>query len=140
MEHIRLRGPDHYRRHAEICRVLTEPKRLMLLDALRAGPASVGTLAHVLGVSLPNASQHLGVLRNAGLVEGRRTGSSIAYELVEPAIVEACRIIDGIVEHRSARDRAGRSVLPRLAAVSHAAPARSPRHQSLAAHPEVPRE
>jgi ArsR family transcriptional regulator len=103
MDPVELRPPDHYRLHAEICRVLTEPKRLMLLDALRAGPASVGALADAIGISLPNASQHLAVLRVAGLVEGRRAGTSIAYQLLEPAIVEACRIIDGIVEHRLAR-------------------------------------
>jgi ArsR family transcriptional regulator len=94
------RDPDHYRRHAAICRVLTDPKRLMLLDVLRGGERSVGDLAEMIGVTLPNASQHLAVLRTAGLVDGRRVGTTVRYQLAEPAIVEACDVIDRIVRQR----------------------------------------
>jgi DNA-binding transcriptional ArsR family regulator len=95
-----LRDPDHYRLHAEICKVLTDPKRLLLLDALRAGPRSVGELAAIARVALPNASQHLSVLRSAGLVDGRRSGTTVFYELSEPEIAEACDVIDRIVARR----------------------------------------
>jgi len=91
---------EHYRGHAAICRVLTDPKRLMLLDLLRGGERSVGDLAAAMGVSLPNASQHLAVLRTARLVEGRRDGTTVRYRLAEPAIVEACDVIDRIVRDR----------------------------------------
>lgn len=91
---------ERYRLHAEICKVLTDPKRLMLLDSLRSGDRSVGELAEAIGVALPNASQHLAVLRGAGLVEGRRTGTTVRYRLAEPAIVIACDVIDGIVARR----------------------------------------
>ncbi len=103
-----LRHPDveHYRRHAELCKVLTDPKRLMLLDALRANARSVGELAETVGVSLPNASQHLAVLRAAGLVETQRIGQSVRYRLAEPAIVAACDIVDGIVSRRLRREAA----------------------------------
>ena len=96
------RDLDHYRRHADICRVLTDPKRLMLLDALRHDERSVGELAEAIGVALPNASQHLAVLRAAGLVGARRTGTTVYYRLVEPAIVEACDVIDRIITRRLA--------------------------------------
>ena len=89
-----------YRAHADICKVLTDPKRLMVLDALRGGERSVGDLAAILGVALPNASQHLAVLRSAGLVDGRRAGTSVLYRLAEPGIVEACDIINAIVDRR----------------------------------------
>jgi DNA-binding transcriptional ArsR family regulator len=91
---------DRYRLHAEVCKVLTDPKRLLLLASLRDGDRSVGELAAVIGTSLPNASQHLAVLRSAGLVDGRREGSSVRYRLAEPAILEACDIVGGIVERR----------------------------------------
>jgi ArsR family transcriptional regulator len=94
---------EHYRLHAEMCRVLTDPKRLMLLDALRAGPRSVGELALAIGVALPNASQHLTVLRSAGLVEGRRIGTTVVYRVAEPAIADACDIIHAIVARRLER-------------------------------------
>jgi ArsR family transcriptional regulator len=96
------RTPEQYRLHAEICKVLTEPKRLMLLDALRDGERSVGELALLLGVALPNASQHLAVLRAAGLVAGRRAGTTVTYRLAEPAIVDACDVIRSIVARRLA--------------------------------------
>jgi DNA-binding transcriptional ArsR family regulator len=93
---------DRYRLHAEICKVLTDPKRLRLLDALRDGERSVGDLAAILGVPLPNASQHLAVLRAAGLVDGRRDGTSVRYRLAEPAILDACDIVGDIVDRRLA--------------------------------------
>lgn len=91
---------ERYRLHAEICKVLTDPKRLMLIDALRAGELAVGELAGVVGLSLANVSQHLAVLRHAGLVDTRRAGTSILYRLSEPELVAACDIIERIVSRR----------------------------------------
>jgi len=99
-------GDERYRLHADLCKVLTDPKRLMILDALRGGDRSVGELAETLGIALPNASQHLSVLRNAGLVEGRRAGTTIVYRLAEPTIVDACDIVQRIVEGRLGRSTA----------------------------------
>ncbi len=96
---------EHYRLHAQICRVLTDPKRLMLLDALRDGEQSVGELANRIGSSLPNASQHLAVLRNSALVEAQRSGTSVRYRLAEPGIVQACDAVHGIVARRLASRR-----------------------------------
>jgi DNA-binding transcriptional ArsR family regulator len=97
---------DQYRLHADVCRVLTDPKRLMLLDVLRSGERTVGELAEAIGVALPNASQHLAVLRSAGLVESRRVGTTVVYHLSEPAITDACDVIHGIVLRRLARTSA----------------------------------
>lgn len=88
---------EAFRRHAELCRVLTDPKRLMIIDALRHGERSVGELAEDLGCTMPNASQHLSVLRAAGLVAGRRAGTSVHYRLAEPRILAACDIVGAIV-------------------------------------------
>jgi DNA-binding transcriptional ArsR family regulator len=91
---------ERARLHAEICKVLTDPKRLLLLRALRGSDRTVGELAAEIGTSLPNASQHLAVLRTAGLVDGRREGASVRYRLAEPAILDACDIVEGIVVRR----------------------------------------
>ena len=96
------RTVKQYRLHADLCKVLTDPKRLMILEALRHGDRSVGELAEAIGVALPNASQHLAVLRNAGLVDSRRAGTTIVYRLAEPTIVDACDIVHRIVERRVA--------------------------------------
>jgi DNA-binding transcriptional ArsR family regulator len=97
-------GPaiERYRLHAGLCRVLSDPTRLMVLDALRDGERSVGELATDIGVTMPNVSQHLAVMRGAGLVEGRRAGTTVIYRLAEPTIVEACDVIHRIVERRLA--------------------------------------
>jgi ArsR family transcriptional regulator, virulence genes transcriptional regulator len=102
-------GWERYRLHAEICRVLTDPKRLVLIDVLRTGERSVGELAEVLGCTLANASQHLAVLRSAGLVASRRSGTTIHYHLAEPRIVDACEVIQQIVERRLAGAAGGRA-------------------------------
>ena len=121
---------DRFRLHAEICKVLTDPKRLMLLAALRHGGRTVGELAETIGTSLPHASQHLAVLRSAGLVDGRREGASVRYRVAEPAILEACDIVDRIVERRLAERRvavhtpaAQRPATPRPASHRPAVPA-----------------
>jgi ArsR family transcriptional regulator len=102
---------ERARLHAEICKVLTDPKRLLLLQALRGADRTVGELAAEIGASLPNASQHLAVLRSAGLVDGRREGASVRYRLAEPAIIDACDIVEGIVDRRLGA-RTGRSAVP----------------------------
>lgn len=111
---LAVASPDAeaYRLHADLCRVLTDPKRLMLLDLLRTGERSVGELADTLGITLPNASQHLAVLRSAGLVDGRRTGTTVTYRLAEPEIVAACDVIHRIVERRLATRPTGSSPAP----------------------------
>ena len=94
---------DRYRLHAELCKVLTDPKRLALLNALRSGERSVGELAGTIRSTLANTSQHLAVMRSAGLVEGTRDGTTVRYRLAEPAIIAACDIVSGIVERRRGR-------------------------------------
>lgn len=89
-----------YRQHAEICKVLTDPKRLRLLDALRRGSSSVGQLAAAAGMSVPNASQHLAVMRHAGLVETTRSGTFVHYRLSEPDLMVACDAVERIVRRR----------------------------------------
>ena len=81
---------ERFRAAADICRALTDPKRLALLHQLRDGERTAGTLATDLGCTLANASQHLAVLRHAGLVTARRDGTSIHYRLAMPEILDAC--------------------------------------------------
>ena len=61
---------------------LAEPTRFAILERLRGGPAAVGQLAAGLPVSRPAVSQHLGVLKAAGLVRERREGTRRIYSVV----------------------------------------------------------
>src|SRR5215207_2811361 len=86
-----------YERRARICQVLADAKRLRLIDALRDGERSVGDLADGLGATYPNVSQHLNVMRDAGLVVSRRDGTSVFYRLAYPQITQACDIVRDIL-------------------------------------------
>ncbi|MCL4312956.1 MAG: metalloregulator ArsR/SmtB family transcription factor [Actinobacteria bacterium] len=94
---------EAYKKHADLCKVLTDPKRIVMIHVLADQELSVGELASVLGISLPNASQHLSVLRHAGLVTSRKDATTVRYTLSEPLIAEACRLVHTIVT-RLARD------------------------------------
>ncbi|MDA8291960.1 MAG: metalloregulator ArsR/SmtB family transcription factor [Actinomycetota bacterium] len=97
------RDDEAFRLHAELCKVLTDPKRLRVIDALRSGERCVTELAEEVGMSLPNASQHLSVLRGAGIVTSRRERATVYYRLSEPRIAAACDIVHGIVADRLGR-------------------------------------
>jgi ArsR family transcriptional regulator, virulence genes transcriptional regulator len=91
---------DRFRAAADICRALTDPKRLALLHQLRAGERTAGSLATDLGCTPSNASQHLAVLRHAGLVASRRDGTSIHYRLALPEILDACETVTRLAGER----------------------------------------
>ena len=85
-----------YERTAVIGRALADPKRLCVLESLAIGELSVSDLSTRVGCQVPNMSQHLAVLRNAGLVTSRREGSTILYRLADPRVLEAYRLIQDI--------------------------------------------
>lgn len=78
---------------AQRFRVLSEPARIKLLDALRAGPASVGDLAARVGLSQQNASKHLRVLHTAGLLQRTRTGVTAQYAIADPTVFTLCELV-----------------------------------------------
>jgi DNA-binding transcriptional ArsR family regulator len=87
-----------YERRARICQVLADAKRLRLIDALRSdAEKSVGELAEIIGASYPNVSQHLNVMRDAGLVTSRRDGTTLYYRLAYPQITQACDIVTSVL-------------------------------------------
>jgi DNA-binding transcriptional ArsR family regulator len=71
-----------------------------MLDVLAEGPLEVGSLATRLGISQPNVSQHLTLLREAGLVEVERNGREVRYQLSDPEVMTACDIMRGFLERR----------------------------------------
>lgn len=88
---------------AEILRTLASPRRIEILHALATGPIEVGRLATSLGASQPNVSQHLAVLRSAGLVEAQRDGREVRYRLADPDVIVACGLMRAVLERRLTR-------------------------------------
>jgi DNA-binding transcriptional ArsR family regulator len=88
---------------AEILRTLASPRRLEILHRLAEGPCEVGRLAAELGASQPNVSQHLAVLRAAGIVDAERDGREVRYRLSDPDVMVACGLMRGVLQRRLAR-------------------------------------
>ena len=107
---------------AEVLKVLASPIRLEILHSLAAGSLDVGRLADQIGSSQPHTSQHLAILRAAGLVEAERRGREIHYRLADPDVLVACDVMRGVLGRRLAR-------LATLA--DRVAPAARPAHQPL---------
>src|SRR3982751_3456504 len=67
---------------------LGDPTRRSIFERLRRGPRAVGELARELPVSRPAVSQHLRVLKEAGLVSERRNGTRRLYRIEPDAVAE----------------------------------------------------
>jgi DNA-binding transcriptional ArsR family regulator len=83
-------------RSAIIARALADPKRLCVLETLADGERSVSDLSRDVGCQIPNMSQHLAVLRSAGLVATRRDGNTVLYRLTDQRVLEAYRLISAL--------------------------------------------
>jgi DNA-binding transcriptional ArsR family regulator len=88
---------------AEVLKVLASPRRLEILHRLAEGPLEVGRLAAEVGASQPNVSQHLAVMRTAGLVESERDGREVRYRLLDPNVIVACDVMRQVLERRFSR-------------------------------------
>jgi DNA-binding transcriptional ArsR family regulator len=75
-----------YESQAELFKVLMHPVRLAILDLLRASSECVCHMEAILGHRQAYISQHLMVLRQAGLVEDQRDGWNIYYRVAKPEI------------------------------------------------------
>jgi ArsR family transcriptional regulator len=89
-----------YHLQAEVCRLLGHPKRLRILDLLAEGEKSSGELLRTLGISKVNLSQHLAVMRRAGLIESRQQGREAYHKLAFSEIRDACRLTRDVLAAR----------------------------------------
>ena len=81
--------PDTLRRFkAEFFQALAHPTRIAILELLRAGELSAGSLIEQLGIEQANASQHLAVLRAKRIVINRKAGNQVFYSVRNPLILE----------------------------------------------------
>jgi DNA-binding transcriptional ArsR family regulator len=86
-----------YENESDLCRILTHPVRLHILDELREGEKSAGELSEGLDSTKANVSAHLATLRKAGVVSARREGQRIYYSVKFPRIYEAFDIMRGVL-------------------------------------------
>ena len=82
-----------YKNHAEICKVFSNPTRLMILDLLRDKEMSVTELIERTKLSQANISQHLSIMKSKGIVVSNRNGKNIYYKLANQKIIKAFDLI-----------------------------------------------
>jgi len=98
-----------YSLQADLCKALSHPTRLQILDLLSERERTVEELIRLLGTGQSNLSQHLAALRQRRLVVARREGTNVYYTLSTPRISEACNLTKKLLldllerEHRVAK-------------------------------------
>lgn len=83
-------------------RILAQPTRILLLDELREGEATVQELTEALGASQQNVSKHLQVLLDAGIVERRKDGNHAYYAVADEGVFALCEHVCGGVRRQVA--------------------------------------
>jgi ArsR family transcriptional regulator len=93
-------GPKQqlYVQFAEMAKALGHAHRLEILELLAQGERSVESLAERAGLMIGNASQHLRLMRQAGLLVSRRDGKRILYRLSDPAVLDLTAALHRLAE------------------------------------------
>jgi len=78
-----------YERQAAICKAFANPTRLHLIEMLARGERWASELQQGLGISKANLSQHLAILKSAGLVATRREGKQLQCGIAIPEVKQA---------------------------------------------------
>ena len=89
--------------HADICKTLANPARLQIIAELRDGELAAGEIARRLGVHKANVSQHLGVMRQKGILQARREGLNVYYGLTSPKVIQACELMREVLLEQVSR-------------------------------------
>jgi DNA-binding transcriptional ArsR family regulator len=80
-----------YEAFGEMLKALAHPARLKIVGGLLKDECNVGQIQKNLGLPQSTISQHLRILRSAGIIRGRREGTRTCYRVIDP---RAKRIVD----------------------------------------------
>jgi len=87
-----------YEARANIVKALAHPSRLFIVDMLNNQSRTVGELTEMIGVDTSTVSKHLSVLKNAGIVEDEKKGTTVFYSLKTPCILNFISCIEEVIE------------------------------------------
>jgi len=90
-------SPTSIELQAKLFRGFADPSRLAILEALREGERTVGDLVQATGLTQPNVSNHLGCLRDCGLVSTRQQGRFVHYSLSDPRVGQLLALADELL-------------------------------------------
>jgi DNA-binding transcriptional ArsR family regulator len=86
-----------FERQARICKAFANATRLQMLDSLAKRDWPASDLQEQLGISKANLSQHVAILKAAGIVGTRRKGKQVYCSLLMPEVKGACRLIRDVL-------------------------------------------
>lgn len=84
----------NYNSEAEICKVLGHPVRLKIVAGLCSQECNVKHIWECLGLPQATVSQHLALLKNKGIIEGKREGVEVHYSVINPLAKLLIEIMD----------------------------------------------
>ena len=84
-----------YEEISETFKALAHPARLKIVVGLLKDECNVAKIQRVLGLPQSTISQHLGILRNAGIIKGRREGTKTCYRVIDVRVRKIVEIIKG---------------------------------------------
>ena len=90
---MKITNQEIFQLHADFCKVLSNPKRLMIIALLSKRDLSVGEISRATNTALATISQHLRVLREHHIVNTKKEGHAIFYSLADPSLMAACVMI-----------------------------------------------
>ena len=86
-----------YDKQVSICKAFANPIRLRILDMIAQRPYAASELQGQLSISKANLSQHMSILRAAGVVVTRREGKKVYCSLAIPEVKQACQLIRNVL-------------------------------------------
>jgi len=94
-----------YERQAVICKAFANPTRLHLVEMLMRGERWAAELQEGLGISKANLSQHLAILKSAGVVSTRREGKQLHCGIAMPEVKQAMGLLRGMLKSQGKESR-----------------------------------
>lgn len=86
-------SPDQLKEVAALFKVLGEPMRLRILQAVCKEPRSVNEIVEATGATQANVSKHLSLLTSAGVLRREKDGQRVYYSVREPLVVHLCELV-----------------------------------------------
>jgi ArsR family transcriptional regulator len=86
--------PADFRKGADVFKALSNPNRLLIVDALGKGEHCVADLTKLVGLDISTVSNHLSVLRGVGIVADERRGTQVFYTLKNPCVLNIFCCLD----------------------------------------------
>lgn len=96
---------DIYELHSDCCKIFSNPSRLKILDLLREEGKTVTQLTEETGLNQSNVSQHISLMRDKGIIKGKREGRKIEYELTSEKVIKAFDLIKEFLIEQHQKNR-----------------------------------